>query len=70
MSEPPREPLVHPFPREIAMAHCPKCARLSLGTHVNQEDRIPPRYCRICGGRLEVAIYRYVRPLTVAEPPK
>jgi hypothetical protein len=60
----------HPWPKEIAMSHCPKCARLTRGRQVNQEDRIPPRYCRICGGLLEVAIFAYVRPLQPLEPEK
>lgn len=47
----------HEPPRTIAIAHCPTCARISLGRHVNQLDRVPPRYCRICGGALDVVLY-------------
>lgn len=62
------EPYRHPWPREIALSHCPRCARVSRGRQVNQEDRIPPRYCRIWGGVLEVAIFAFVRALQPLEP--
>lgn len=58
----------HPPPNEIAIAHCPACARLSLATHVSRLDQIPPRYCRVCGGVLGVELYRHVQTVAAGGP--
>jgi hypothetical protein len=50
--------MLHPFPKDVAIAYCQLCAVLSVARHVNQLDRIPPRYCRKCGSPLSVALYK------------
>ena len=60
---------VHPFPKEVAIAHCAACGEVACGRHVNQEDLIPPRYCALCGGQVKVGVYAFVRAVE-PEPEK
>lgn len=59
--------MIHPFPKQVAIANCGRCGRTTFGHHVNRENEIPRRYCRLCASPLSVALYTFDRQLS--EPP-
>lgn len=57
--------MMHPWPKEVALSLCSACGLVRTAKHVNQEDRIPDRFCARCGKPLDVAVYRHERELAV-----